>query len=119
MATGGSQDGGVLATQPSALVTRPACSCTSTCWSVVQPPPPSPAGMLVAHRPSSRARAACAAVTPAGSSPPASSAVTSNGISSPENDAARFWMSRSDSVSPYMDHPSGASNDHWAAAPAS
>ena len=27
--------------RPSALVTRPTCSWTSTCWSDVQPPPPS------------------------------------------------------------------------------
>src|SRR5580658_2174761 len=58
--------------------------------------------MFVAHRPISLARAACALVTSAGSSPPASSASTSNGISSSANAAARFWMSRSDSLSPYM-----------------
>jgi glycine/D-amino acid oxidase-like deaminating enzyme len=33
LATAGSQDGGVAATQPSALVTRPICSWTSTCCS--------------------------------------------------------------------------------------
>src|SRR5213078_1646364 len=108
VATAGSQDGGVEATQPSALVTRPACSCTSTCCSAVHPPPPSSAGMLVAHRPSSRARAACAAVTSAGSSPPPSSAVTSKPISSSANAAARFCRSRSASLSPYMESPSAS-----------
>ena len=44
------------AAQPSALVTRPTCSWTSTCCRVVQPPPPSSLGMFVAQSPSSRAR---------------------------------------------------------------
>src|SRR5947208_14916314 len=64
--------------------------------------------MLVAHRPSSRARAACAAVTSAGSSPPPSSAVTSKPISSSANAAARFCRSRSASLSPYMESPSAS-----------
>ena len=67
----------MAATQPSALVTRPICSCTSTCCRAVQPPPPSSSGMFVACRPSSRARLACPAVTSAGSSPPDRSASSS------------------------------------------
>src|SRR5262249_58025172 len=56
--------------------------------------------------------AACCSAAPPGSSPPCSSAVISNGISSSANAAARFWMSRSESVSPYMDRSS------WARGPA-
>src|SRR6266566_2843458 len=102
VATAGSQDGGVAATQPSALVTRPICSWTSTCCSEVRPPPPSSAGMFVAYRPSSRARLACAAVTSAGSSPPDRSASSSNGIRSSANPRARAWIWRSSSDNPYM-----------------
>ena len=43
-------------TQASALVTRPPCSWTSTCCSVVQPRPPYSVGMFVANSPSSIAR---------------------------------------------------------------
>src|ERR1039457_6680535 len=101
VATGGSHDGGVAATQPSALVTRPICSWTRTCCSVVQPPPPSSRGMLVDASPSSRARFACPATTSGGSSPPSSSASASNGMSSSAKVAARTWMARSPSDNPY------------------
>src|SRR5215471_13227037 len=102
VATSGSQDGGVDAAQASALVTRPTCSWTSTCWRVVHPPPPSSLGMFVAQRPSARARVAWAVARPAGSSPAASSAASSCGITSSAKMRARFWMSRSSSVSPYI-----------------
>src|SRR5690348_12987821 len=69
--------------------------------------------MLVAHRPSSRARLACSAVTSAGRSPPASSAVTSKPISSSANAAARFCRSRSASVSPYMRSLLRCVSYHW------
>src|SRR5580692_198316 len=110
VATAGSQDGGVAATQPSALVTRPICSWTSTCCSEVQPPPPSSRGMFVECRPSSRTRLAWAAVTSAGSCPSARSASSSNGISSSANPRARAWICRSSSDNPYIRRlPPGAS----------
>src|SRR6266702_5217723 len=110
VATAGSQDGGVAATQPSALVTRPICSWTSTCRSEVQPPPPSSRGMFVECRPSSRQRGACAAVTAAGSAPSARSASSSNEISSSANPRARAWICRSSSDNPYIRRlPPGAS----------
>src|SRR5215471_8505402 len=102
VATAGSQDGGVAATQPSALVTRPICSWTSTCCSEVQPPPPSSPGMFVEYRPSSRACLTCPAVTSGDSSPSARSASSSNGISSSANPRARAWIRRSSSVNPYI-----------------
>src|SRR5215475_9512831 len=111
VATSGSQDGGVDAAQASALVARPTCSWTSTCWRVVHPPPPSSLGMFVAQIPSSRARVACAAARPAGSSPPASSACSSYGITSSAKVRARFWMSRSSSVSPYIALPCSVLTD--------
>jgi hypothetical protein len=39
VATLGSQDAGVWTTQPRALVTRPICSWTSTCWKALKPAP--------------------------------------------------------------------------------
>ena len=36
-------------------MTRPICSETRTCWSIVNPPPPSSVGMFIADRPSSLA----------------------------------------------------------------
>src|SRR5215475_2997569 len=111
VATAGSQDGGVDTAQASALVTRPTCSWTSTCWRVVHPPPPSSLGMFVAQIPSSRARVACAAARPAGSSPPASSACSSYGITPSAKVRARFWMSRSSSVSPYIALPCSVLTD--------
>ena len=95
VATSGSQDAGVWTTQPSALVTRPICSWTSTCWKVVKPPPPSSLGMLMASKPSSATRRRWASSSPSGSSPPASSASTSWGISSSARALAAAWISRS------------------------
>src|SRR5450755_326818 len=73
-----------------------------TCWSEVAPPPPRSAGMFAACRPSSLARAACAAATLSGSWPSPSSAVTSYGITSSAHSRARCWISTSASDKPYM-----------------
>src|SRR6201994_3393828 len=61
--------------------------------------------MLVAYRPSSRARLAWAAVTSGGRSPPASSACSSYGISSSAKARARAWRSRSSLDRPYIRTP--------------
>ena len=52
-ATAGAHAGGVWTHQPSALVTRPICSDTRTCWKIENPPPPRSFGMFIANRPSS------------------------------------------------------------------
>jgi hypothetical protein len=96
LATLGSQEAGVCTTQPRALVTRPICSWTSTCWKAVNPPPPGSLGMLMASKPSSATRRRWAAASSAGSSPPASSAVTSWGTSSSARVLAAAWIARSE-----------------------
>ena len=64
--------------------------------------PPADAGILVAYRPNSIARARCSAVTSLGRRPPASSASTSCGISDSTNARAVFRIRKSSSVSPYI-----------------
>ena len=95
VATAGSQPGGVAITQASAFVTRPPCSCTSTCCSIDEPT------ATVLDGDVGRAQAELAGpsvvlrATPGGSSPPVISASTSNGISSSVKARAVALISRS------------------------
>ena len=103
--TAGAQAGGVWTHQPSAFVTRPICSETRTCRSMLNPPPPSPSGMFIEDSPRSLACRTCAARTSAGSSLVLLGMDLPGISSSSTNRRVRSWISRPSGRGPAASWP--------------